>query len=266
MVDFQEKVLTLGEEINKLFFGEKGLYSLIKLDKETASLICNRIDKDYEGYVVKEKVQKGIIELTAEKDNKQIKFTGKMDITGATDETYLTVIEDEEDKYTERQYLGTPKSGRYGIYQNKLTYFPDKLETSQSKEIYQGDFTDNKPIIMIGDRKMYLNEDIKKVDPVDMVHFMKDTRQIINNIISVSPAMYLQFTYSVGLNEFSVVDIYTPVTLKVSLNGNTKDIPVSLVNIDKKDLEVVKLIADTEEFKKYMNFFKGIKEEEIEEL
>ncbi len=266
-MEFQEKELTLGEEIKELFFGEKGLYSLIRLDKETTDLICSRIDKDYEGYKVTEKIQKGNIELSATKEDKLIKFIGKVDITGSSDETFLTVIEDEEGKYQERQYLGTSKAGRYGIYQNKITYLSDKIETSQSKEIYQNDFTDNKPIIMIGDRRIYLLEEIKKVDPVGMINFMKDTRQIINQILMVNPQVYLQFTYSVGLNEFSVVDIYTPVTLKVTLNGESKDIPVSLVNVDKKDLEVVKLIGETEEFKKYMDIFKGVQEEEeIEEL
>ena len=67
MAEYQEKVLTLGEEINKLFFGEKGLYSLIKLDKETIDLICKRIDKDYPDYKLKDKVSKGNIEITAEK-------------------------------------------------------------------------------------------------------------------------------------------------------------------------------------------------------
>ena len=266
MAEYKESVPTLGEEINKLFFGEKGLYSLIKLDKETIDLICNRIDKDYPEYLVKEKVSKGNIEITAEKEGKSVRFIGKPDITGGTEDIYLTVIEDEEGLYSERQYLGTSKSGRYGIYQNKLTFLPDKLETSLSKEIYQHDFTDNKPIIMIGDRRIYLTEDLKAVDPVGMINFMKDTRQIINLIISVKPVTYLQFTYSVGLNEFSVVDIYTPVTLKVSLNGESKDIPVSLVNIDKKDLEVVKLIGDTEEFKKYLDSFKQAKVEETEEI
>lgn len=268
MAEYKEKVPTLGEEINKLFFGEKGLYNLIKLDKETIDLICKRIDKDYPDYVVEEKKAKGNIELSAKKDEKTIRFVGRQDITGGTEEVYLTVIEDENGIYSERQYLGTSKSGRYGIYQNKLTFLPDKLETSLSKEIYQNDFTDNKPIIMIGDRRIYLLEDLKAVDPVGMINFLKDTRQIINLIISINPITYLQFTYSVGLNEFSVVDIYTPVTLKITLNGETKEIPVSLVNKDKKDLEVVKLIGETEEFKKYINSFKEakIEEEVVEEL
>ena len=54
MAEYKESVPTLGEEINKLFFGEKGLYSLIKLDKETIDLICNRIDKDYPEYGFKD--------------------------------------------------------------------------------------------------------------------------------------------------------------------------------------------------------------------
>ena len=105
MAEYKESVPTLGEEINKLFFGEKGLYSLIKLDKETIDLICNRIDKDYPEYLVKEKVSKGNIEITAEKEGKSVRFIGKPDITGGTEDIYLTVIEDEEGIYSERQYL-----------------------------------------------------------------------------------------------------------------------------------------------------------------
>lgn len=265
---YVEHIPTLGELIVEPFFGKKGLYDLIKYDKSTIDNIMKKVDDDYPGFSIESKTNIGEPIVIAKKDDLSVKIQGKLDITGATNEIMLTFTEKKDNIFLERQYLKAGMPGRFAVYLNKLTYLENGMETSQSKEVYSpAELSPTRPIVLIGDRKIYKKGDLDKVDPAGIVLHLLDTKQVINQVVGLNPEMALHFTYTVGLNQFSNVDDVIPVVLQMSLNNKSTSIEIPTKDITKKDIMVTEYIAKSMEFKQYIEFFKELdkKVEVVEE-
>ena len=228
---YVEHVPTVGELILEPFFGKKGIYDLKKIDKETVLNILKKFDMDYEGYQVTSKRNVGMPVFEASKGNDHITIMGKEDITGADREIKLTVVEEKGNVFSERQYIRAGIPGRFGVYLNKLTYFEDGMETSQSREVYSPkELTFEQPIVLIGDRKIYAKDVLQKVDPANLILHLPDTKQVINQVVGVQSEKSLHFTYTVGLNQYSNVDDYVSPALSISLDGNSENVPINMVD------------------------------------
>ena len=257
---YVEHIPTVGETILEPFFGKKGIYDLKKIDKETVLNILKKLDMDYEGYQIVSKKNMGMPVFEASKDDNHITIMGKVDITGADQEIKLTVIEQKENVFSERQYTRAGIPGRFGIYLNKLTYFVDGMETSQSREVYSPkELTFEQPIVLIGDRKIYSQDTLQKVDPANLILHLTDTKQVINQVARVASMKSLHFTYTVGLNQYSNVDDYVSPSLVISLDGKTENVPIRMKDITKKELQVTNYIATSQAFSDYLNVFRNLK-------
>lgn len=257
---YVEHIPTVGETILEPFFGKKGIYDLKKIDKETVLNILKKLDMDYEGYQIVSKKNMGMPVFEASKDDNHITIMGKVDITGADQEIKLTVIEQKDNVFSERQYTRAGIPGRFGIYLNKLTYFDDGMETSQSREVYSPkELTFEQPIVLIGDRKIYSQDTLQKVDPANLILHLTDTKQVINQVARVASMKSLHFTYTVGLNQYSNVDDYVSPSLVITLDGKTENVPIRMKDITKKELQVTNYIATSQAFSDYLNVFRSLK-------
>lgn len=257
---YVEHVPTVGELILEPFFGKKGIYDLKKIDKETVLNILKKFDMDYEGYQVTSKRNVGMPVFEASKGNDHITIMGKEDITGADREIKLTVVEEKGNVFSERQYIRAGIPGRFGVYLNKLTYFEDGMETSQSREVYSPkELTFEQPIVLIGDRKIYAKDVLQKVDPANLILHLPDTKQVINQVVGVQSEKSLHFTYTVGLNQYSNVDDYVSPALSISLDGSSENVPINMKDITKKEIQVTQYIATSKAFAEYMSFFRSLK-------
>ena len=257
---YVEHVPTVGELILEPFFGKKGIYDLKKIDKETVLNILKKFDMDYEGYQVTSKRNVGMPVFEASKGNDHITIMGKEDITGADREIKLTVVEEKGNVFSELQYIRAGIPGRFGVYLNKLTYFEDGMETSQSREVYSPkELTFEQPIVLIGDRKIYAKDVLQKVDPANLILHLPDTKQVINQVVGVQSEKSLHFTYTVGLNQYSNVDDYVSPALSISLDGNSENVPINMKDITKKEIQVTQYIATSKAFAEYMSFFRSLK-------
>lgn len=257
---YVEHIPTVGELIMDSFFGKKGIYDLKKIDKTTVLNILKKFDMDYEGYQVVSRRNVGMPVYEAAKGSNRITIMGKVDITGADNEIKLTVVEKKDNVFSERQYTKAGISGRFGVYLNKLTYFEEGMETSQSREVYSPkELTFEQPIVLIGDRKIYSKDVLQKVDPADLVLHLPDTKQVINQVVGVQTEKNLHFTYTVGLNQYSNVDDYVSPALSISLDGKTENVPINMKDITKKEVKVTQYIATSKAFSEYLTFFKSLK-------
>lgn len=257
---YVEHVPTVGELILEPFFGKKGIYDLKKIDKVTVLNILKKLDMDYEGYQIISKKNMGMPVFEASKGDHHITIMGKEDITGADQEIKLTIIEQKDNVFSERQYTRAGIPGRFGIYLNKLTYFADGMETSQSREVYSPDeLTFEQPIVLIGDRKIYSQDTLQKIDPANLILHLTDTKQVINQVVGIPSEKSLHFTYTVGLNQYSNVDDYVSPSLTISLDGKNEVIPISMKDITKKELQVTQYIATSKAFAEYLSVFRSLK-------